>query len=440
MTLKADNAVATNLPGYTTTMHDDASGGETSVSVLSQNALVWLTSTNAAGGHTWHNLPVYTNAGEKIVYSVEETGMMYKPDGGEAIVLGDSWKAAFTTSPSNYTGNPDDSGTVTIDNTPKETSINVTKVWTQNNLARTDRTAIEYELHKASAAEALTVDAANIYADKGEMEAGKVKYVTGEGWQTVTISKLPRYELVIDTESGTATATYSLVNYYVTETGVTGDTRITYKAGNGTETETASDANTNDGTITIYNRDAEVNINVLKVDATNTTKTLKDAEFQILKYKDESAGYVAYDFQNKDFVATVSGDASTQNAGDNSKRKTDAYGTLSFTGLPAGQYKLVETKTPDGYIKVDNNDIYFTVSVDGTVKWTKADGAEITSNADKPNRVEYDSEEKEFTVGNNPGARLPSTGGRGTTLYHVLGTLLILGAAVLLVVKKRMQA
>ena len=46
----------------------------------------------------------------------------------------------------------------------------------------------------------------------------------------------------------------------------------------------------------------------------------------------------------------------------------------------------------------------------------------------------------QFIVGNTPGARLPSTGGHGTTLYHVLGTLLMLGAAILLVVKKRMQA
>ena len=40
---------------------------------------------------------------------------------------------------------------------------------------------------------------------------------------------------------------------------------------------------------------------------------------------------------------------------------------------------------------------------------------------------------------NNTGALLPSTGGMGTTLFYVLGSVLVLGAVVLLVTKKRMS-
>ena len=441
ITLKADGETPGSMSTYTVTVHDEESGEDRPVP-MSQYATIWLTADDAVQGHIWLKLPMYTDAGAPITYTVVEDSMRYQPDEGGALLIA-NWAEAFTT-----TGGAVENDVAIIDNTPKETSIDVTKAWKLNGTDKVfnEATEISYALYKASATEALTVDAANITADKGDVEAGKVRYVTGEnaGWQTVTISRLPKYELVIDTESGTATATYSPVNYYVTETGVTGDTRVTYQAENGEETETASDANTNDGTITIYNRDAQVDINVLKVDATNASKKLKDAEFQILKYKDDSEQYVAYDFVHKAFVATVSGDASTQNAGDSSKQKTNDAGELSFTGLPAGQYKLVETKTPDGYIKVDNNDIYFTVFADGTVKWTKADGTtEIgsgTAVTEKPNQVDYNSTNKTFTVGNNPGAKLPSTGGRGTTLYHALGTLLMLGAAILLVVKKRMQA
>lgn len=40
---------------------------------------------------------------------------------------------------------------------------------------------------------------------------------------------------------------------------------------------------------------------------------------------------------------------------------------------------------------------------------------------------------------NNTGAELPSTGGMGTTVFYVLGAVLVLGAVVLLVTKKRMN-
>ena len=43
------------------------------------------------------------------------------------------------------------------------------------------------------------------------------------------------------------------------------------------------------------------------------------------------------------------------------------------------------------------------------------------------------------SIANKAGAVLPSTGGIGTTIFYVLGSILVLGAAVLLIVKKRMK-
>ena len=42
-------------------------------------------------------------------------------------------------------------------------------------------------------------------------------------------------------------------------------------------------------------------------------------------------------------------------------------------------------------------------------------------------------------VVNNIGTTLPGTGGIGTTIFYVLGSVLVIGAAVLLVTKKRMS-
>ena len=42
-------------------------------------------------------------------------------------------------------------------------------------------------------------------------------------------------------------------------------------------------------------------------------------------------------------------------------------------------------------------------------------------------------------VVNKAGTELPSTGGMGTTLFYVLGAVLVVGAGVLLITKKRMS-
>ena len=43
------------------------------------------------------------------------------------------------------------------------------------------------------------------------------------------------------------------------------------------------------------------------------------------------------------------------------------------------------------------------------------------------------------SVENNTGAVLPGTGGIGTTIFYVLGLILVLGAGVLLVARKRVK-
>ena len=43
-----------------------------------------------------------------------------------------------------------------------------------------------------------------------------------------------------------------------------------------------------------------------------------------------------------------------------------------------------------------------------------------------------------ITITNNPGVALPSTGGPGTRLFTILGSILILGAGVLLWRRRRL--
>ena len=100
---------------------------------------------------------------------------------------------------------------------------------------------------------------------------------------------------------------------------------------------------------------------------------------------------------------------------------TDNEGAASFDGLADGTYYLEETAAPAGYNLLDAP---VSVTVNGA-NATEANLSALTVTA---------------AVANNTGALLPSTGGMGTTIFYVLGSILAVGAIVLLVTKKRMSA
>ena len=112
--------------------------------------------------------------------------------------------------------------------------------------------------------------------------------------------------------------------------------------------------------------------------------------------------------------------------------------TFTFEGLDDGDYKLSETVTPDGYN--DIADIEFTITAEHDIL---SDDPRLTS-------LSGDTTTGEITFTPNPsdgslttdvenksGAELPETGGMGTTIFYVLGAILVIGAGVLLIVRRR---
>ena len=119
----------------------------------------------------------------------------------------------------------------------------------------------------------------------------------------------------------------------------------------------------------------------------------------------------------------------------------NAEGTeFTFKGLDDGIYRLTESVTPAGYNTIDP--IVFVVTAEHDIlsdnpALTSLNGEAVTGLIDFTPVLDQGALTTD--VVNNAGSILPSTGGIGTTLFYVFGTLLVVGAGVLLVVKKRMS-
>ena len=117
---------------------------------------------------------------------------------------------------------------------------------------------------------------------------------------------------------------------------------------------------------------------------------------------------------------------------------TGEDGKISFKDLGAGTYTLTETVTPEGFNTLEPIDIVISFR-----------GPEVVNTGDEPGfwAMTWNGESIEGgetgifaqDVINNSGSLLPSTGGIGTTIFYVVGAILVIGAGVMLVVKKRMS-
>jgi len=114
---------------------------------------------------------------------------------------------------------------------------------------------------------------------------------------------------------------------------------------------------------------------------------------------------------------------------------------FTFTGIDDGEYRLVETAIPDGYNGMD--DIYFKVTAEH--EELSADPQLISLSGSKDDgEVFFDSDKANGTLSksivNRQGLVLPSTGGIGTTIFYIAGLLLVIGAAVVFITKRRMNS
>lgn len=120
-----------------------------------------------------------------------------------------------------------------------------------------------------------------------------------------------------------------------------------------------------------------------------------------------------------------------------------------FTGLDAGGYTLVETTAPAGYVvdptvhtvnisaEYNGNGtlLSYSITIDGQTTSTYT----ATYDGTTPTITTLEGTQSTLTIENTKIPALPSTGGIGTTIFYVTGSILLVGAAILLITKKRMS-
>jgi len=212
---------------------------------------------------------------------------------------------------------------------------------------------------------------------------------------------------------------------------------ITYKA-KVTEEAVSSSTTKNSVTLTYSNNPKEdttvtttpievpvysSEINVIKLDAKDNDQKLAGAIFIIKDDEDkyyqakDSEGNIITGVANTDNIDLVTWVDTEEEA---TKLVTGELGTIVFKGVENDTYYLVEIEAPDGYNRLT-----------GPVT------AKVGYNEEETNLLEVAVSHTE-TIENSSGTSLPQTGGIGTKLFIIIGSLLAIGSGVVLIVNKRM--
>lgn len=221
-------------------------------------------------------------------------------------------------------------------------------------------------------------------------------------------------------------------NAVIASTGNTNIAKLTYNNG----------VNTEEHSTTTYT----YTINLYKYASGDKNKTLAGAHFNL--YLNDGYSYVAskstaanVDANKGALVKLVKINDSTYRLATDKDTATttdiitvDGTKGIEINGLDADTYHMIETQAPTGY-NLLTSDITVQLSSIKNSENNLTGGVSVTSTILSESTVG-----EQIKVENKTGALLPATGGIGTTIFYLIGGIMILGAFVTFIVKRKMTA
>ena len=189
-------------------------------------------------------------------------------------------------------------------------------------------------------------------------------------------------------------------------------------------------------------------LDTTKVDGQNKETKLKDAKFVLLNSDGTKVAKITNDkFDGWQDLPAAGDDgkiAATAWATD-TVLTSDNNGLFKVIGLDDGTYKLREIVAPSGYNLLSSDiTVVITATTANGQTWTNGQASSALTNLEvKADETAGTGDTNtgiaNITVANNKGSTLPETGGMGTTIFYVVGAILVLGAGILLITRRRMN-